>query len=253
MSELAATGLSVRYGSGRRAHMALCDVTVALNRGESLGLAGESGSGKSTLGKALVGLLDPYAGEVSWAGKPLSALPRRGPGSRSRTLQLVFQDPNSSLNQRMTVGATIAEALVVNQIEADVPVEVARLLEVVGLDPRDAGRYPYQFSGGQRQRIALARALAVRPEVMICDEITSSLDVSVQAQILNLLRDIHRETGMGLIVISHNLDVVHYLCRTVCVLRNGEIVEHGQTEQVFTDPRDEYTRELLAAVPRLPS
>jgi ABC-type glutathione transport system ATPase component len=248
MTELVASGLSVRY----RAHLALSDVDIALSRGESLGVAGESGSGKSTLAKALVGLVQPHAGQVTWAGRPLSALSRRGPGSRSRTVQLVFQDPNSSLNRRMTIGATIAEALVVNGIEADVPGEVARLLDLVGLASGDVGRYPHELSGGQRQRIALARALAVRPQVLICDEITSSLDVSVQAQILNLLREIHRDTGTGLIVISHNLDVVRYLCRTVCVLRHGRIVESGPTDRVFANPREQYTRELLAAVPRLP-
>ncbi|MFE4194582.1 ABC transporter ATP-binding protein [Paenarthrobacter sp. NPDC056912] len=251
MSEgLRATDISVSYGHGSQKTTALNGVSVTISPQQSLGLAGESGSGKSTLARVLVGLLAPERGTVTWNGRPLAELPRRGPDSRPRTVQLVFQDPAASLSQRMTVGQTLREALVVNDIPGDHRAEMLRLLGLVGLEARDADRYPFQFSGGQRQRIALARALAVRPAVLLCDEITSALDVSVQAGILNLLRDIRQETGLALAVVSHNLDVIRYLCDHVCVMRAGDVVEHGPTDEVLHAPADGYTRQLVEAVPR---
>lgn len=250
MKSLKAQDVRVTYGHGSRAVQAVRGVSLAFSADRSLGIAGESGSGKSTLARALVGLLQPGSGTVEWGGRSILELPKHGPGSLTRTVQMVFQDPGSSLNQRMTVGDTLREALAVNAISGDHKAEVERLLNQVELKASDAVKYPYQFSGGQKQRIALARALAVRPEVLVCDEMTSALDVSVQAAILNLLREVRRETGLALAVVTHNLDVVRYLCDDVVVMRSGEVVEHGGTGEVFSDPQDLYTKRLLAAVPK---
>ncbi len=252
MTTLEATDVHVFYGTGHRKIHALRGVSVSVSSSRSLGIAGESGSGKSTLGRLLVGMNQPDSGSVSIDGRSLTSLPRRGAGSLPRRIQMIFQDPGSSLNPRMTVHDTIAEALRVNQISVVSGEETRRLLQIVGLDS-DAGRkFPFQFSGGQKQRIAIARALASRPDVLICDEPTSALDVSVQAAILDLLRSLRLETGLALAVITHNLDVVHYLCDDVAIVRNGEVVEFGSTERVFAQPTDPYTRKLLDAVPAFP-
>ena len=242
--------LHVVYGHGSSAVHAVRGVSISVSTERSLGLAGESGSGKSTVARALVGMNPPTEGTVLWNGVPLSKLPSRGPGSRPRIVQMVFQDPMSSLNPRMTVGDAIREALKVNDIPGDHRTEVVRLLKTVGMDASAVEKYPFQFSGGQRQRVAIARALAVRPEVLVCDEATSALDVSVQASVLNLLRDIRRDSGLALAVVSHNLDVLRYLCDDIAVMREGLVVENRPAEELFRDPRDPYTRMLLAAVPR---
>ncbi|MFT4235791.1 MAG: ABC transporter ATP-binding protein [Microbacterium sp.] len=247
---LRADDVHVTYGHGRARNRALRGATVEVTPERSLGLAGESGSGKSTLARVLVGLQTPTSGTVTWNGMPIAALPARGPGSRARVVQMVFQDPMSSLNPRMTAGEVLREALVVNDIAGDARAEVLRLLRLVDLDAAAVDKYPFQFSGGQRQRIALARALAVRPEVLVCDEMTSALDVSVQAAVLNLLRDIRAQSGLGLAVVSHNLDVLRYLCDEIAVMRNGIVVEQSAAEELFASPRDPYTRSLLDAIPR---
>jgi ABC-type glutathione transport system ATPase component len=249
VTTLEASSVHVYYGHGGQRVHALRGVDVRVTSQRSLGIAGESGSGKSTLGRLLLGMSVPDSGVVRIDGTSLAEVPRRGRDSIHRRIQMVWQDPASSLNQRMTVGATLREALTVNGIEADPQAETARLLDMVELESEAADRYPFQFSGGQRQRIAIARALAVRPEVLVCDEPTSALDVSVQAAILELLRQIRLETNLALAVITHNLDVVRYLCDDVVIIREGEVVEEGPTTSVFDSPADNYTRALLDAVP----
>jgi peptide/nickel transport system ATP-binding protein len=245
MSELRFDGVTVRYGSGRHAHVAVDDVDLVVPPGQVVGLVGESGSGKSTLARAAVGLVAPAAGRIVLDGKPV---PRRG----RRPLQMVFQDPYASLDPRMTAGESIAEAI---PHGGDVPRvsrrdEAARLTGLVGLPPGTVDKFPSELSGGQRQRIALARALAGRPDVIIADEITSALDVSTQGAVLNLVRDLQRELSLSMLFISHNLAVVRYVADHVAVMYQGRIVEHGPAERVLLNPEQPYTRRLLAAVPR---
>lgn len=236
---------------------ALCDVSLGLRRGETLALVGESGSGKTTFAKAVLRLLDENAvvtGHVSVDG--IDALRAKGGALRRlhAKAQIVFQDPFASLNPRMRIGECLEEGMksLLSTLEgAERAKRVSELLKTVGLPESSADRYPHEFSGGQRQRIAIARALAVEPEIIICDEPTSALDVSVQAQILNLLRKIQRERGIAYLLITHNFAVVEYLADTVAVMRAGRIVEYGATKEVLHKPQNPYTRELIAAVPRL--
>ena len=243
---LAARGLEVRY-SGRPA---ITGVELALGPGDALGVVGESGSGKSTLARALAGQLSYAAGEILLDGRSL-------PAHRSReerlAVQLVPQDPYSSLDPRMSVGQTLTELLVANRIvaRAEAAARVFELLELVRLAPAIAAARPHELSGGQRQRVALARALAVRPRVIIADEPTSALDVSVQASVISLLGRLRRELGLALVLVSHDLAVVHELCDSVIVVRDGRIVESGDA-RFFAAPATAYGRNLLAAVPRLP-
>jgi peptide/nickel transport system ATP-binding protein len=239
VSELRFDDVSVRYGTGRRALTAVDGVSLTVPDGEVVGLVGESGSGKSTLARAAVGLADVTSGRILLGGRPV---PARG---ARRPVQLVFQDPYSSLDPRMTVGASIGEAMPRRDRRADVP----RLLELVELDADLAGVYPGELSGGQRQRVALARALVARPDVVIADEITSALDVSIQGTVLNLLRKLQRELGMSMLFISHNLAVVRYVASSIAVMYLGRIVEHGPADAVLGDPQHPYTRDLLAALP----
>ncbi|MBB4685777.1 oligopeptide/dipeptide ABC transporter ATP-binding protein [Amycolatopsis jiangsuensis] len=234
--ELRFDDVSVRYGGRRRGTTVVDGVTLTVPSGATVGLVGESGSGKSTLARAAVGLVEPSGGRIVLDGKPV---PRPGP------VQMVFQDPYSSLDPRMTIGASIAEALPRGQ--RDRRGEVARLLEQVDLPADRAGQYPAQLSGGQRQRVALARALAARPEVIIADEITSALDVSVQGTVLNLVRDLQRRMRLSLLFISHDLAVVRYVSDFLAVMYLGRIVEQGPAADVLRDPQHPYTRELLAA------
>ena len=243
MSELRFEGVSVHYGHRRRGMTAVDGVDLTVPDGAVVGLVGESGSGKSTLARAAVGLTPLSGGQVLLDGRPLRH------GSGPRPVQMVFQDPYSSLDPRMTIGDSIAEAVPRGTRAADRRREVARLLELVELDPSRAGAYPGQMSGGQRQRVALARALAARPEVVIADEITSALDVSIQGTVLNLVRRLQRELGTSMLFISHNLAVVRYVASEIAVMYLGRIVEHGPAAQVLTDPQHPYTRDLLAAVP----
>jgi oligopeptide/dipeptide ABC transporter ATP-binding protein len=242
--------LAARARGEQRLLRAVDGVDLEIGRGESLALVGESGSGKSTLALALAGLNQPAAGDIRFDGR---TLPRRRSRADQRRIQMVFQDPYSSLNPKLTVGGVLRELVRVHHV---VPKDQAKeysteLLTRVGLDEGALSAYPRQFSGGQRQRVAIARALALRPDVLIADEPVSALDVSVQATILNLLRDLQRELGLTLLLISHNLAVVRHLCDRVAVMYLGRIVEVAPTEQLFSDPRHPYTRGLLAAIPRL--
>ncbi|MFI6799997.1 ATP-binding cassette domain-containing protein [Streptosporangium canum] len=222
--------LTVRFG----AFTAVDDVTLEIPAGAIVGLVGESGSGKSTLARAVTGLV-PYTGEIT--------------GGDPRRIQMVFQDPYASLDPRMTVGASVAEGLRVPRAARQA--EVERLLSLVSLPASMAGRYPRELSGGQRQRVAVARALGARPELLVADEITSALDVSVQGSVLNLVRSLREELGLSMLFISHNLAVVRYVSDVVAVMHRGRLVEMGATEEVVGSPRNDYTRSLLEAVPRL--
>ncbi|MFF4122811.1 ABC transporter ATP-binding protein [Microbispora rosea] len=238
-SVLSFRDVSVCYGS----HTVLKGVSLDIAQGEIVGLVGESGSGKSTLARAAVGLAPLTGGRILLDDRPV---PTRG---RERPVQMVFQDPYSSLDPRMTVGESIAEAMRERLGKQARRAEIARLLALVHLDAARADDRPGRLSGGQRQRIALARALAARPEVILADEITSALDVSVQGAVLNLVREMRRELDLSLLFISHNLAVVRYVADRVAVMYDGEIVEHGPTTQVLGSPQHEYTRHLLTAVP----
>lgn len=251
--------LLVRYGTGRHIFTAVDRVSLEVRSSTIVGLVGESGSGKSTLGKAVVGLVPVVSGEIVLDGSRLTGrrLLRgyRSSGKSRRGIQYVFQDPYASLDPRMSVGASIAEGLVASErrmTRAARSAEIARLLDLVRLDPDRARLRPRQLSGGQRQRVAIARSLAARPAILIADEITSSLDVSVQGAVLNLLRHIQAETGVGVLFISHNLAVVRYLAEDVYVMHNGQLVESGPVERVIEHPRAAYTKQLIAAVPSIP-
>src|SRR5262244_1333186 len=257
---LAAHGLSVFFPVGsqavarlrneERVLRAVDGVDLEIGRGEALAVVGESGSGKSTLALALCGLRPVDTGKIMLNGK---TLPARRSRADQRRIQMVFQDPYSSLNPRLTVGGVLRELLRVHHVvpRKQVDEEGRRLLTLVGLSDEALHAYPRQFSGGQRQRVAIARALALRPDLLIADEPVSALDVSVQATILNLLRDLRAELGLTLMLISHNLAVVRHLCDRVAVMYLGRIVEFAPTERLFADPRHPYTKGLLAAIPKL--
>jgi oligopeptide transport system ATP-binding protein len=225
-------------------------VDLAVARGETVGLVGESGCGKSTLSRCAAGLYQPTAGTVRYAGQTLHGTPTR---QQRRLVQMVFQDPYSSLNPRMTVGQTLGEVLRYHRIvpRAQVRGRVAELVDLVGLPARAVDQLPRSFSGGQRQRIGIARALALEPKVLIADEPVSALDVSVQANIINLLLDLKATLGLSMLFVSHNMAVVRQISDRIAVMHDGVVVESGPTAQVFEDPQDEYTRLLLASVPRL--
>jgi oligopeptide transport system ATP-binding protein len=226
-------------------------VSFELREGQTLGLVGESGSGKSTTAYAVLQLLRPTSGSVVFAGHELTRLRGEPLRRMRREMQIVFQDPYASLNPRMTVGRILAEPLQTHKIgtRRSRRASVARLLELVGLDASYTNRYPHEFSGGQRQRIGIARALALNPRLIVCDEPVSALDVSIQAQILNLLKDLQRDLGLTYLFIAHDLAVVRAMSDTIAVMHEGRIVEEGTAEQVYTRPQTTYTRALLAAVP----
>ncbi|MER6344164.1 dipeptide ABC transporter ATP-binding protein [Streptomyces sp. NPDC001595] len=240
---LAAVGLRREFGRGKRAFTAVDDVSLTVRRGETLGIVGESGSGKTTLGRMLVGLLEPTAGAV-----------RPGGGVRPE-VQMVFQDPVSSLNPRRSVGESIADPLRARgeRDEGRIRGRVRELLERVGLEGAHYDRYPHEFSGGQRQRVGIARALAADPRVIVCDEPVSALDVTTQAQVVALLGALQRELGLALVFIAHDLAVVRQVSDRVAVMRRGRIVETGPADAIYESPQDPYTRQLLAAVPSLDS
>ena len=245
------------FGRGTGAVEALAGINLNVTVGQRLGIVGESGCGKSTLVRLLTALDRPTSGEVRFRGQPVSGRPESALGLLRSSVQLVFQDPRSSLNPRMRVGAIITEPLRSRLLRGrdDIPADhrrrLAEVLDAVGLPQSAARRYPHELSGGQRQRVAIARALAPRPEVLVADEPVSALDVSVRAQVLNLLNDLVREQSLTLVFVSHDLTVVRHVCDTVAVLHRGRVVESGSTASVYEDPQEDYTRALLAAVPRL--
>jgi peptide/nickel transport system ATP-binding protein len=249
LTALAASSITVRFGRGQRVLTAVDRVDLELPEAKTLGIVGESGSGKSTLARALVGLQAVTEGELLLDGERLRRTRDGRIVDRARRIQMIFQDPFASLNPRMTVGEAIGEALSVRRGARSS--EVARYLDLVHLDPQTAQRMPGRLSGGQRQRVAIARALAARPQVLIADEITSSLDVSVQSAVLNLMRELRDELGISMIFVSHNLATVRYVSDAIAVTYLGRIVESGPTEELVTDPRHPYTRALLYAVPSL--
>jgi peptide/nickel transport system ATP-binding protein/oligopeptide transport system ATP-binding protein len=227
-------------------------VSFDVMRGETLGLVGETGCGKSTTARLIMRLLEPSAGEVRFDGHDIGQLRGAQLKALRREMQMVFQDPYSSLNPRKTVGAIVAEPFAIHGLLRDRAARrrrVQELLETVGMSPEHHNRYPHEFSGGQRQRIGIARALALEPRLLIADEPVSALDVSVQAQVLNLLRDLQSRFGLTLLFISHDLSVIRYMCDRVAVMRAGRIVELADNEQLYRAPRDAYTRQLLASVP----
>jgi peptide/nickel transport system ATP-binding protein len=249
--------LTRRFTNAGRDVLALDGVSVEVARGQRLGIVGESGSGKSTLVRLMTGLDQPTSGTVSFEGQAVSGRPERELGFLRAAVQLVFQDPRSSLDPRMRVGDIITEPLrsrlVRRQLGSGIDHRrrLAEVLEAVDLPVDSSDRFPHEFSGGQRQRIAIARALAPKPEVLIADEPVSALDVSVRAQVLNLLTDLVRDQGLTLVLVSHDLQVVRHLCDTLVVMQAGRIVERGATGRVYADPDSDYTRSLVAAIPRI--
>ncbi len=257
---LRVTGLGKRYALPRHSLFkpaetldALVDVNFTLQAGRSLGIVGESGSGKSTLARLVMALEKPTAGQVLLDGQDLHALPPAELRRARARFQMVFQDPYGSLDPRRSVQQTVAEPLRLLQTSsaAEQQQRTAEALEAVGLSPADGSKYPHEFSGGQRQRIAIARALITRPQLIVADEPVSALDVSVQAQVLNLMQDLQDAYGLSYLFVSHDLSVVDLVCDEVLVLQRGRVVEQGPADALFRNPQQEYTRRLIAAVPGL--
>jgi ABC-type oligopeptide transport system ATPase subunit len=249
---LSVVDLQVRLGRHRHSPHATVDkVSLTLGHGETLGIVGESGAGKSTLARSLVGLVTPCGGQILFEGRDITRLSRRARRPLARHIQYIFQDPYSSLNPARTIGDTLAEPLLAlgHGGRAERASKIRDILDLVGLPAGSADRYPASFSGGQRQRIAIARALVVSPKLVICDEPTSALDVSIQAQILLLLRQLQQKFGISYLFITHNLDVVRYMADRTIVMKRGQIIEHGSADKIATDPGHPYTRSLIAAMP----
>jgi len=233
---------------------AVNDVSFEIFKGETLGLVGESGCGKTSLGRALLRLIEPSSGNIFYNDEQITGLPKEQLKNFRKQVQLVFQDPYSSLNPRLTIGDAIAEPIKVRNIEHDIrerKKKVASLLERVNLPSNVINRYPHEFSGGQRQRIVIARALAMNPGFLVCDESVSALDVSVQAQVLNLLNDLKKDLGLTMLFISHDLSVVRYMCDRIMVMNRGKIIESGPAEEVYHHPQSRYTKELIDAIPNI--
>ncbi len=255
MNILEVSGLRVRYGRGSNSLLAVEGVDLSVPRGRTLGLVGESGCGKSSIARALVALAPVASGSIRLDGKDCSSPRARGSSDYRRRVQMIFQDPFGSLNPRMSVGEMMAEAASMRpglRRDSSARVrEIVRTLDLVGLPTNIFDRFPHQFSGGQRQRLAIARALAVGPDVVIADEVTSALDVSIQATILNLLTDLQEELGLSYVLISHDLAVVRAMSDVLAVMYLGRIVEHAVTEDVFRTPSHPYTRALISSIPVL--
>jgi peptide/nickel transport system ATP-binding protein len=233
---------------------AVDDVCFDIREGETIGLVGESGCGKTTLGRAIARLIMPASGEILFKGKNIADIPAAEMRHLREKIQVIFQDPYSSLNPRMTIGNAIEEPMMIHKIansKTERGQKVMDLLNKVQLKPEHYNRYPHEFSGGQRQRICIARALALNPEFLICDESVSALDVSVQAQILNLLNDLKAEFNFSSIFISHDLAVVRYLSDRILVMNNGKIVESGTADEVYNHPKSAYTKTLIRAIPQV--
>lgn len=242
---------SGRFGFGQTKIKALDDVSISLKAGSTLAIVGESGSGKSTLARCLLQLQPLDSGEVLFQGKNLAKLDAQSLRAERKNLQMVFQDPFASLNPRMRVGEIVAEGLLIHGLgSADAQKhKVFQMLERVGLKASDALKYPHQFSGGQRQRIGIARALVLEPKVVVCDEPVSALDVSVQAQILLLLKELQREMNLSYLFISHDLRVVRHIAEEIVVMHKGKIVEQGNVVDIYNAPQQPYTQQLLSAIP----
>jgi peptide/nickel transport system ATP-binding protein len=240
-------GHQVLIGQRRRLRI-LKTVSLAIDRGEAVGIVGESGSGKTSLGRTLLRLHEPSEGSLLFDGQDIAHLPREAMKPLRRRMQMIFQDPQSSLNPRHTIGGILRGALRLHGLEAGTPALTA-ILDRVGLPASALARYPHQLSGGQRQRVGIARAIALKPDFVVADEIVSGLDVSTQAQVLDLLQGLRRDMGLALAFISHDLSVVRHLCDRVVIMRAGEIVEEGRTADVFAAPRTEFTRTLIDCIP----
>ena len=245
----------IRTGIFRRqtgAVKAVDGVSFYIDKGETVGLVGESGSGKSTVGLASIRLIEPTDGEIQFLGQDLRALKRPQLRRLRQKVQMVFQDPLASLNPRKTILENVGEALIVHKLvrtQAEQREKVAHILQKVGLPSSSLDQYPHQFSGGQQQRISIGRALIMRPELLICDEITSALDLSVQAQVLNLLNELKRSFKLSYLLVSHDLSVVRHLCDRILVMYRGKIVESALTENLFQNPQHPYTQKLLSSIP----
>ena len=241
----------MEFGHGKDRVLAVEDVGFSVARRKTLGLVGESGSGKTTVGRAIIRLLKPAAGSIRFDGEDLSSLPDSGFRPYRKRIQMIFQDPYSSLDPRLSVRGSLREALELGHPGDKSEWEdiLADKMRLVGLAPEYLSRYPHEFSGGQRQRIGIARALCVEPDFLICDEPVSSLDVSIQAQILNLLMDLQERLGLSYLFISHDLRVVKHIAGEVAVMQQGQIVEIKETEELYRAPAHDYTRTLLEAIP----
>ena len=243
--------LAVEYRRGRIRTRAVENISFDIGPGETLGLVGESGSGKSTIGKAILGLAPVADGRVSYRGTDIATLTKAQRRALARDVQVIFQDPHSSLDPTKPIGYSIAEPVQIHEPGTKIAVRerVFEMLRRVGLAEDAAHRFPAQFSGGQKQRIAIARALILAPKLVVCDEPVSALDLSIQAEVINLMADLQRETGASYLFISHDLSIVHYLSDRIMVLKKGHVVEQGSADEIYRDPQQDYTRRLLAAAP----
>ncbi len=247
-------GLTKYFPRDRGRFAAVQDVSLELHVGQTLGIVGESGSGKSTLSRCIIRLYEPDAGRVWFNGVDFTRLGRRALREQRKNMQMIFQDPLASLNPMMTVSQAIVDPLLIHGIGTarHRARRAAELMELVGLDAAAANAFPFEFSGGQQQRIAIARALALNPQLLICDEAVSALDVSIQAQILRLLQDLQQQLGLAYLFISHNLAVVEHMSDHIAVMNGGKVVEHAPTAEIFRAPKQDYTRMLINSVPIIP-
>ncbi|MFD3163439.1 ATP-binding cassette domain-containing protein [Herpetosiphon sp. NSE202] len=247
-------GVSKYFMRDKSRFAAVEDVSVTLNAGETLGIVGESGSGKSTLSRCIIRLYDPEKGRIFFDGVDFTSLSPKALRTKRRNIQMIFQDPLASLNPMMTVHSAIEDPMLIHNVGSarERTKRVHELLELVGLDIGAANAFPFEFSGGQQQRIGIARALALNPKLLICDEAVSALDVSIQAQILRLLQDLQKQLGLAYLFISHNLAVVEHMSDQIAVMYHGKVVEYNTAEEIFRAPKQEYTRNLIDSVPKIP-